>query len=195
MNEIWKEIEGTKGKYLISNLGNVYSVTRGKQLRPKVDKYGYKCVCLFINPKRMNITIHRLVAQAFIPNPDNFVVVNHKDLNKLNNEVNNLEWCTVKDNVNHWYKNDKTAATKLKEYQKHSCEANSHIIKVYKDDKFIGQFNSKQECAKALNISEKTIYNSIRNRYGNRKGYVFELMENPKYKNNVYKNKILAERG
>ena len=187
-NEVWKEIENTNGRYLISNTGKVWSVKRNKYLTPKIDRYGYKTVLLWINyDTKIYTTIHRLVAKAFCENPFGLNIVNHKDLNKLNNNADNLEWCTVKDNVQHWYMNDINAEKNLKEYQLHSIEANSHTIKVWQNGVYIGVFTSKQQCAKELNISEKTIYNAIRNKHKNKRGYVFELIENPKYKNNAYK--------
>lgn len=195
-NEVWKEIENTNGRYLISNTGKVWSVKRNKCLTPKIDRYGYKTVLLWIDyDTKIYTTIHRLVAKAFCENPFGLNIVNHKDLNKLNNNADNLEWCTVKDNVQHWYMNDINAEKNLKEYQLHSIEANSHTIKVWQNGVYIGVFTSKQQCAKELNISEKTIYNAIRNKHKNKRGYVFELIENPKYKNNAYKKRILSERG
>ena len=78
---------------------------KGKILKPKLDKYGYKTIVLSKNGKRHNYTIHRLVAKAFIPNPNNLPQVNHKDGDKLNNNIENLEWCTCKENQKHKWKN------------------------------------------------------------------------------------------
>ena len=98
MKEIWKEITGYEGKYQISNLGKVKSlVGNSKILKPEL-RTGYYSVSLMKNRKRKKHRIHRLVAIAFIPNPDNLPTINHKDENKLNNYVDNLEWCTAKYN-------------------------------------------------------------------------------------------------
>lgn len=107
MEEIWKDIKGFEGIYQISNLGNVksydkhikngngYAVRKGKQLKPNLTKGGYYSVHLYIGQrKREPKLIHRLVAEQFLPNPNNYPQVNHKDENKLNNRVDNLEWCT-----------------------------------------------------------------------------------------------------
>lgn len=105
MNEIWKPIEGTDGKYEVSNTGKVRSLDyagRGitKELRPW-NNGGYDRVNLAISKKKVNFLVHRLVAEAFIPNPDNKPEVNHNDGNKHNNCAYNLEWSTRKENLHH----------------------------------------------------------------------------------------------
>ena len=109
--EIWKDIEGYEGEYQISNSGNVKSLARlinyqwGKRkceermLKPYLTSYGYLTVKL----SNKNFMVHRLVAAAFIDNPNNLPQVNHKDGNKTNNKVENLEWITSRDNVVHAY--------------------------------------------------------------------------------------------
>ena len=96
--EIWKEIEGLEGEYAISNKGNVKNLKTG---RIRADRYnrrnGYKQVHL----KGKNYMVHRLVALAFIPNPNNLPQVNHIDEDKLNNDVKNLEWVSIEDNIRH----------------------------------------------------------------------------------------------
>ena len=73
----------------------------GKELKPKIDKYGYETVVLTKNGKRKNYTVHKLVALAFLPNFKNKETINHIDGNKRNNNVNNLEWATMKENQQH----------------------------------------------------------------------------------------------
>lgn len=107
-NEIWKEIENSKGAYFISNLGRVMSkvkVIKGR-LYPAIifkqqDKEGYRKVPLSINKLRKNIYVHRLVAQAFIPNPKNKPQVNHINGIRNDNRVENLEWVTGDENYLH----------------------------------------------------------------------------------------------
>lgn len=100
MNEIFKWIKGYEGFYEISNLGNVRSTSyKGTRiLKPAKTGNGYLNVILCINQVREHKLIHRLVAEAFIDNPNNYDTVNHKDKNKLNNKVENLEWLTSIDN-------------------------------------------------------------------------------------------------
>lgn len=116
MEEIWKWVDGYQGFYKVSNLGRVKSVDRyvycevslnklqhlfGKVLKSKIDKKGYAIVYLSKEGKQKAKKIHRLVAQAFIPNPLNLPQVNHIDGNKTNNNVSNLEWCDNSYNQKH----------------------------------------------------------------------------------------------
>lgn len=106
MTEEWKAIEGYEGLYEISNKGRVYSVKRNKYLSPyevhqDAGLRGHRVINLYKNGVYKGFCVHRLVALAFIPNPKNLPVVNHKDGNKQNNNVENLEWCTQKENVEH----------------------------------------------------------------------------------------------
>lgn len=94
--EIWKPINGFN--YEISNKGNIRN-SQGKILKTFIQNRGY--VCIRLAPKAVHKTIHRLVAEHFIPNPNNLPCVNHIDGNKQNNSVENLEWCTVSGNILH----------------------------------------------------------------------------------------------
>lgn len=92
INEIWKQYKDTN--YEVSNLGNVRNIKTGRVLKPAKHGLGYLHVVLCKNGKHKTITVHRLVAETFIPNPDNLPEVNHKDEDKTNNCIENLEWCT-----------------------------------------------------------------------------------------------------
>ena len=109
-SEIWKDVVGYEGLYKVSNKGDIYSVGRislqgrkigGQSLKPICNKYGYLRVNLCKDGKVKSKYNHRIVAQAFVPNPNNYPAINHKDENKTNNYVENLEWCTYKYNANH----------------------------------------------------------------------------------------------
>ena len=118
MEEIWKDISGYEGLYQISNLGNVKSLNysrTGKEriLKPGTDKDGYLLVTLYKNRNKRPFKIHRLVAKAFIPNPDNKSDVNHKDENKTNNCVDNLEWMTRMKNNNFGTRNERISKSVL----------------------------------------------------------------------------------
>lgn len=111
--EVWKDIDGYEGKYKISNLGRVKSLVfsnrqstflKERILKPQKNKK-YLQVSLCKNNKIKIINIHRLVALTFIPNPNNLPQINHIDGNKLNNIVENLEWCTCSQNIQHAYNN------------------------------------------------------------------------------------------
>ena len=109
MCEVWKDVVGFEGLYQVSNFGRVKSLAKkaGKSSRderiktPIICCSGYAKVNTCKNNDQKQISIHRLVAEAFIPNPENKPCVNHIDGNKLNNHVDNLEWCTQKENVQH----------------------------------------------------------------------------------------------
>lgn len=104
--EIWKDVCGYEGLYQVSNVGNVrslnYKGVRGRvnELSKGLSGSGYYVVVLCRDKKQTTVNVHRLVAEAFIDNKDNKPVVNHKDEDKTNNSVDNLEWVTEKENVN-----------------------------------------------------------------------------------------------
>ncbi len=126
MKEIWKDIVGYEGLYQVSNLGNVkskrkvLSQTKGKYLK----------VILSKNGKEKVVNVHRLVAQAFIPNIDNLPQVNHKDENKYNNKVENLEWCDNKYNNNYKDKAKRSSIGQSK-YKIIQKDKNNNIIKIW----------------------------------------------------------------
>lgn len=118
MKEIWKPIKGYEGLYEVSNLGNVKGLAktvrckdnalrtvRERVLKPQMNERGYLFVSLYKNKKCIHAKIHRLVAQAFIPNEEEKKCVNHIDGDKTNNVVTNLEWCTHSENMKHAFKN------------------------------------------------------------------------------------------
>lgn len=125
MNEIWKDIKGYEGYYQVSNFGRVKSLARvviGKNnrkydikekiVKSRIHQNGYLFVHLCKNGKKKHLSIHRLLAQAFIPNLENKPEVNHKDGNKENNRVENLEWATSKENVHHAFRTGLKIMTK-----------------------------------------------------------------------------------
>ena len=110
--EEWRKIKGYEGIYSVSNIGNIRNDQTNKILSKYVSHKGYEVIYLCNKGKRKNMKVHRLVAIAFIPNVENKPQVNHKDGNKLNNNVDNLEWVTCKENINHAFKTGLVDITK-----------------------------------------------------------------------------------
>ena len=105
--EVWKDIEGYGGVYQISNFGRIKSFSnrsKGKELALVRNPSGYMYIHLWINGKCRYFRVHRLLAKAFIPNPENKPEINHKNGIKDDNKVENLEWCTHKENMEHAFK-------------------------------------------------------------------------------------------
>lgn len=103
MNEDWKDIVGYEGRYQISNFGRVKSLNSGRMIYLELNPQGYQVVMLHKSGTRRKHPVHRLVAEAFIANPNHYRVVHHKDSNRSNNLVGNLEWCTQSMNVKYAY--------------------------------------------------------------------------------------------
>lgn len=142
-NEIWKDIEGYEGNYKISNCGRVKSLNyrhtkKEKILKPHLNTSNY----LQVELKGKPFQIHRLVAKAFIPNPDNLPQVNHKDENTVRNDVDNLEWCTQQYNIDY---------SQSKEVYQYNKEGD--LIKKWKSCNECGRngFNAKHvsECCRS----------------------------------------------
>lgn len=159
--EIWKDIPGYEGLYQVSNIGRVKSLARDitdtrktchrkeRILKLIKDKYGYNVVCLRKNGNPQNMKVHRLVAMAFIPNPYDLPMVNHKNEIRNDNHVENLEWCDAKYNVNYGNAIAKILKAK-KENGAYSCEKKVICNGVV--------YNSMTDCADALSVSVQNIY-------------------------------------
>ncbi len=148
MEEIYKDIEGFD-KYEISNLGNVRNKKTGLILKPVISSNGYYTIGLWKNGKRTTKKIHRLIAEAFIPNPENKPKVDHIDNNKQNNNTVNLRWVTSKENNQNSqiYKNNKSGAKGVY-YNK---QANKWISQIQIDGIIIhiGSFKTLEEAKQA----------------------------------------------
>lgn len=147
MQEIWKTIDGYDGRYQVSNYGNVrsvYSGSRFKVRKPQVHEIkkhdnsaGYIRVQLYKNGIPKKFLVHRLVAEAFCENPNEYKYVNHKDFDRKNNNADNLEWCTCSQNVLHSVKNRKP----YKEKCKRSNTNEKYIC--YSDGRYFVSFQTK----------------------------------------------------
>ena len=195
--EIWKEVYGYDGVYFISDKGRIKSVDRripntngvgtrlikGKILSTTLNNKGYKCVSLHKNGKIKTFTIHRLVALSFIPNPNNYSDVNHKDENKLNNNAENLEWVTHEYNMNYGERGKK-AGEKLKNTRLLSKNGKAHKV-INLDTKKI--FGCIREASMHYNVNESGISQCCRGKSKKCGGYRWMYYED-------YSNKtILGE--
>lgn len=116
MSDAWKPVIGFEGLYEVAWCGAIRNARTGRWLTPCVKDDGYTTVKLYKDNKGYQKSVHRVVAEAYIPNPENKPQVNHKDLNKKNNEVPNLEWVTQAENQSHAIRNgaNKTRNSKLR---------------------------------------------------------------------------------
>lgn len=152
MNETWKDIEGYEGYYQVSNLGRVKSFRKSSKmhkqdeyiLTPTVANNSYAQVTLYRNSTRKKFLVHRLVAIAFIPNPNNLPYINHKDENPLNNSCDNLEWCTAFYNNNYGTARIRMVDSKSKP-----------IEQLTLDNKLIAIYRSAKIASELLGINHK----------------------------------------
>lgn len=117
MEEIWKDIKNYEGLYKVSNLGRVQDY-KGKLKSYYLNNKGYCCLSLYKDRVTKHPTLHRVVAGAFIENPNNYSQINHIDSNKENNKVSNLEWCNQRQNYNHGMDNFLYSKNELHYYAK-----------------------------------------------------------------------------
>lgn len=172
VNETWKDIPGYENLYQISSTGRVKSLNyRGtgkeKLLKPGLDKDGYYYVSLCKNGERKNFKVHRLVALTFIPNPDNKECVDHINGIRNDNRVENLRWCTVKENSNF---------PLAKKNKSQSLINNPKLSKaVLQIDKVTGEvineFPSTKEAARQLEIYQGSIFQCCNGKYKTAYGY------------------------
>lgn len=176
--EGWKLIKGYE-KYMVSNTGKVKSLDymhtgREHILKTSLGNHGYVTVGLYNNGKPKKMLVHRLVAEAFIPNPDNFREVNHKDCNKENNNVDNLEWVTPKQNIKHAVDSGRINFTKF--HQKGAEYIKEKSISVLAIDKSGNkyEFTSFVEAAKKLKVDASAICRVVQGKRKSAGGYIFK---------------------
>jgi NUMOD4 motif/HNH endonuclease len=167
--EIFREVKGYEGYYEVSNLGNVRSTSyKGVRiLRPSKTKCGYLDVVFCIKQKKEHKLIHRLVAEAFIDNPNNLSTVNHKDEDKLNNNVENLEWMSFDDNIR--YSNNKMLTE-------------SQVLKI---PAMIESGYSQMDIANSFGVSRRTIQFILQGEHWNNLGIDFTKLKCKRKKRNA----------
>ena len=159
MNEILKDVVGYEGLYVVSNQGNIYSLNYNRtgkvvKLKPGIDKDGYLDVVLCKNGEHKQYRIHRLVAEAFIPNPLGFPQVNHINEIKSDNRAENLEWCSAQYNIDY---------SKSKQVEQYDLSGN--LINVWK---------STHEIQRQLGFNNSHISSCCRGKYKTMYGFIWK---------------------
>lgn len=172
MEEVWKDIKGYEGLYQVSNMGRVKSLGRvdgsNHRLYEKILKLkkrnNYLGIDLHKNGELRTYSVHRLVAQAFIPNPNNLPQVNHIDENKINNQIDNLEWCTVLYNNTYGTRMERQIASK--NIPIYGFTNNPYYRKIW--------FSSISQAKDFINGDQTGISHVLRGRYKTHKGWSFK---------------------
>jgi len=183
--EIWKDINGYEGLYQVSNLGRVKSLERYRQNHSKlqlipekikskrIDPQGYELVDLYNKNKQKTIRVHRLVAETFISNYGNEDTVNHKDGNKTNNKVVNLEWASFEEQNKHFYKHNLKSEENIKKAVKAMNKAQSKPVKCLNNGKV---YESASEAAREIGVCGSLVMRCCR---GERKSAGKDKDNNP----------------
>lgn len=160
--EEFRDIPGYEGLYEVSNLGRVRR--DGRILKPSKNKKGYLLVSLFKNGIERKAYIHRLVAQSFLPNPSNFPCINHKDENKTNNIIDNLEWCDHQYNNNYGTRNERISESQYKPVLQYDLLGN-----------FIREWPSMKKVEEEMGIKYQNISGCCSGKYKTAGGFVWRF--------------------
>lgn len=174
-NEIWKDVVGFENLYKISNYGRLKSLCSNNNSKAynkdKIRKVfpngkNYLSCLIYKNFTKYNRRIHRMVAQAFIPNPNNFPQVNHIDGNKWNNKIDNLEWCTNSENQIHVYKNNLEKPGLKRTVKQYDLNGN-----------YIQTFEYISDATKKLNINCSSIISVCKGKRKTAGGYIWKYAD------------------
>lgn len=176
--EVWKDVEGYEGLYQVSNFGRIKSLSRfinnrkgyyckEKILKENITLKGYNRITLYKNTHPKSFFVHRLVAQAFIENPNKYFLVNHKDENKLNNCVSNLEWCDSKYNTNY-------GTGIARQVAKRKIKINQYDLK----GNFIKSWDGIADAEKYYNIPRQNICKCCQGKVKTAGGFIWKYIRN-----------------
>ena len=154
-----KDVKGYEGLYAVTSCGKVWSYRNKKFLEPDISNSGYLRVSLYKNGKMKHYSVHRLVAEAYIPNSENLPQVNHKDENKTNNCLQNLEWCDAKYNMNYG-----NCITK----RSNSCK--KPILQYDLDGNFIREWKCASDVGR---VASRNILHCLKGRIKSAYGYIW----------------------
>lgn len=175
MKEIWLPVSGYEGLYEVSNFGRVKSLGNDNSRKTKIlipceEVGGYLKVCLCKNGKGKTFRIHRIVAEAFLPNWCDFQQVNHIDEDKTNNHVNNLEWCDRKYNINHGTRNERVAEKNT------NGKLSKIVLQLTKTGELVREWPSTQE-AERNGFNHGHIVSCCSGKLKSYKGYIWKYKE------------------
>lgn len=183
MQEIWKPVKDWENLYEISNYGVIrriyydekkykHKVELPYYIKPRYDKDGYIRYSLCNGSKMKQVFAHREVAKVFLENPNNYPMINHKDCNRENNFVENLEWCSAKYNVNYCQKLGRLKAPKEEKHY------NSKVVEQYDlNGNLIATYNGTGHASRTLGILSSHIRECCRNKMKTYKGYIWKYKE------------------
>lgn len=164
MKEIWKQYKSTN--YEVSNCGNIRRVGAKQNRKIQDNGKGYKCLILRINGESKTHYVHRMVAEMFIPNPNNLEQVNHKDEDKSNNNIDNLEWISKQDNLAYGTRNERSAKGRSIVVHQYDLEGN-----------YINSYPSAREASRQTNINQGSISKCCKGERKTAGGYIFKYKE------------------
>lgn len=178
MKEIFKDIEGYENLYQVSNTGKIKSLLNNKNqiMKQSIHSCGYYKITLLKDKKYHTKYVHRLVAIAFVPNPDNKSQVNHIDGNKLNNNVSNLEWVTPSENQLHAIKlhlREPSPMTNKKGILNHNSKP---IIQLTLDGRFVKCWDCISDAAKYYGVNPTNISNAVCGRHKTSNGFLWRYI-------------------
>ena len=170
--EIWKPIKDYEGLYMVSNWGRVKSIKFGKEiiLKQWTSSNGYSQVNLCKNGKVKNYKVHRLVAEAFLDNTDNLPEVNHKDEDKQNNNVENLEWCSAKYNSNFGTRNERITKKMT------NGKLSKPVLQYTMDGKFVKEWPSTMQAEREGGFNNRQISACCRGKRKTHKGFIWKYL-------------------
>lgn len=162
--EIWKDVKDYEGLYQVSNLGRVRSLKFEKEriLKPGINGRGYFYVNLWKNGEYKQYRVHRLVAQAFLTNSNNLPEVNHRDEDKTNNKVENLEWCDRKYNHNYGTINQRIAE-----------KCSKQVLQYKKSGEFVKEWKSTMDVQRNLGYAQSSISACCLGKYKSAYGFIW----------------------